>query len=169
MAAETALSDNQLNRVMRIAEDAESEEHAEKMLKMGRAIEQAVLQSPEVQRLRDDSDKYQILRMAIPKIVANKVQEALGWISVDDRLPDAGMLVLVYSPPQPGDWPDSIRIEFDFIDPDSDGPIWHNHSEHYEHYSCVAKGGAGVEWTGPSASAPYTHWMPLLAPPSTPA
>lgn len=97
-------------------------------------------------------------------IASQERLKALGWVSVNDRLPDPGMLVLVYSPPQPGDWPDSIRIEFDFIDPDSDGPFWHNHSEHYEHYCCVAKGGSGVEWTGPSANASYTHWMPL--PPS---
>ena len=91
---------------------------------------------------------------------AAKVRESAQWVSVNERLPDKGLMVLVYSPPQPGDWPDSIRIEFDCIDPDSDDPCWHNHSEHYEHYCCIAKGGSDIEWSGPSEKAPYTHWMP---------
>lgn len=88
------------------------------------------------------------------------------WISVAERLPEPGLTVFVYSPPQPDDWPDSVRIEFDAIDPESDGESWVNHSAHYEHFCCVAKGGMDVPMTGPSEKAPYTHWMPVPAIPS---
>ncbi|MBY6030016.1 DUF551 domain-containing protein [Halomonas sp. DP8Y7-1] len=85
------------------------------------------------------------------------------WISVKDRLPEAEKLVVVYTPPQSGDCPEDIRMEFDCIDQDSG--LWFGHSEHYEHYCCVAKGGCDISWSGPSEEAPYTHWMPLPAPP----
>lgn len=84
-----------------------------------------------------------------------------GWISVEERLPEPGMGVLVYTPPQPGDWPDSVRISIDGIDPESDGDYWVEHGEHYEHWCCIAKGGDDINWHGPSEKAPYTHWMPL--------
>ena len=71
-----------------------------------------------------------------------------------------GQLVIVYSPPTIHDWPDSIRIDFDFIDPE-DGETWVHHSEHYEHFCVVACDGM----TGPSEKAPYTHWIPLPKPP----
>src|SRR5690606_29378137 len=104
-----------------------------------RAIEQTVLNSPEVVAMR--------------------------WISVDERLPEPGQPSIVFSPPRPEDWPDSVRIEFDWLDPECDDPVWFNHSEHYEHYCRVAKGGADCPIAGPSEKAPYTHWMPLPAPP----
>lgn len=83
--------------------------------------------------------------------------QADRWFSVDDRLPEPGVTVMVYSPPQPGDYPDDVRISFDGIDPDSDGDYWIAHGEHYEHYCAVAKGG-DHSWSGPSQKAPYTHW-----------
>ncbi|AZY49718.1 hypothetical protein C0J09_11610 [Bordetella avium] len=67
-------------------------------------------------------------------------------------------LVMVYTPPQPSDWPDSVRIGFDYIDPEVADDYWYNHGEHYEHYCCVAK---PENCTGPEERAPYTHWMPL--------
>lgn len=99
------------------------------------------------------------------------VREAQQWVSVEDRMPEPGVTVIVYSPPQPGDYPDDVRISFDCIDPESDGDHWINHGEHYEHWCCVAKGGEDVDWQGPSMKAPYTHWMHILPPlkQSTPA
>lgn len=81
------------------------------------------------------------------------------WISVEERLPAADTLVLTYTPPQPGDYPDDIRYEFDFID--SDTGDWYHHGEHYEHYLAVAPPAS----QGPSEKAKYTHWMPLPEPP----
>lgn len=96
---------------------------------------------------------------------AQPAPEAEAWIPVSKRLPEKGALVLVYSPPESGDWPDSVRIDLDFLDPDSDGNAWHGHNEHYEHYCIVAKGG-DVAFTGPGEQAPYTHWAHLPAPPA---
>lgn len=75
-------------------------------------------------------------------------------------------MVLVYTPPQDGDWPDSVRISFDHIPEDSD--CWHDHYEHYEHYMMVGgpnAAGPDVVCTGPAEKAPYTHWMPIPPPP----
>lgn len=86
-----------------------------------------------------------------------------NWIKCSERYPKPGVIVLVYTPRQPVDYPDDVRIGFDWIDPEGDDPtFWCQHGEHYEHYSCVAlpEGSAG-----PSEIAPYTHWMPLPAPP----
>lgn len=86
-----------------------------------------------------------------------------AWISVDERLPEVGVLVLVYSPNGPHNYPDDIRIDFDCIDPnDDDHGSWLNHNEHYEHFCCVAKPEGSV---GPSEKAPYTHWQPIPAHP----
>nr|WP_233430126.1 DUF551 domain-containing protein [Klebsiella oxytoca] len=77
-------------------------------------------------------------------------------------MPEPGILVLVYTPPQPDDYPGDVRIGFDYIDPDGDDPTyWFNHAENYEHFYCVACDGM----TGPSEKAPYTHWIPLPAAP----
>ena len=87
-----------------------------------------------------------------------------SWVDVSERLPSPGEMVLVYSPPQPGDWPGSVRIEFDEIDAESDGQSWRNHSANYEHFCCVAKGGDDdLNWVGPSEKAPYTHWLSIPA------
>lgn len=101
--------------------------------------------------------------------VAELDRDAARWISVEDRLPDPGVTVMVYTPPQPGDRPGDFRIQFDGIAPESDGDYWINHGEHYEHWCCIAKGGDDIDWRGPSEKAPYTHWMPLPAAPSAAA
>lgn len=101
--------------------------------------------------------------------VAELERGAARWIGVEERLPEPGVTVMVYTPPQPGDYPNDIRISLDGICPESDGGYWIDHGEHYEHWCCIAKGGAGIEWHGPSEKAPYTHWMPLPAVPSAPS
>lgn len=86
-----------------------------------------------------------------------------GWIKCSDMMPKPGVIVLVYTHPQPCDYPEDVRIGFDWIDPEGDDPtFWYQHGEHYEHYCCVAKTESSF---GPSEIAPYTHWMPLPAPP----
>ena len=90
-----------------------------------------------------------------------------GWISVDERLPEVGVTVLVYEPFRHGeDWPGTVRISFDHICPDYEG--WHDHCASYEHFMAVGgvnACGPDVTCTGPSEKAPYTHWQPLPAPP----
>lgn len=76
-----------------------------------------------------------------------------GWISVDERMPDEETACLVYTP-EGKDEPPRIDLEY-FCD-----GCWNVHNDHYEHFCCIAKGG-DENWTGPSAKAPYTHWMPL--------
>ena len=84
------------------------------------------------------------------------------WISVEDRLPDEETMCLVFVPESNNDHA-HIRIEYF-----SDG-CWNDHNDHYEHFMAVGGAGAAgpdVICTGPSADAPYTHWMPLPAAPS---
>ena len=83
------------------------------------------------------------------------------WISVDERLPEVGVLVLVFVPPSK--YQDHSDMRFDCIDPnDDDAASWYEHNEHYEHFCCIAKPPGSI---GPSEKAPYTHWMPLPPPP----
>lgn len=90
-----------------------------------------------------------------------------GWISVDERLPEVGVTVLVYEPFRHGeDWPGTVRILFDYICPDYED--WHDHCASHEHFMAVGGAnacGPDVTCTGPSEKAPYTHWMPLPAAP----
>lgn len=86
-----------------------------------------------------------------------------GWISVDERLPEVGVTVLVYEPFRHGeDWPGTVRILFDYICPDYED--WHDHCASHEHFMAVGGAnacGPDVTCIGPSEKAPYTHWMPL--------
>lgn len=86
-----------------------------------------------------------------------------GWKPIESA--PKNQLVMVYTPPQPSDWPDAVRIGFDYIDTEVADDYWYNHGEHYEHYCCVAK---PENCTGPQERAPYTHWMPLPAAPGSP-
>lgn len=89
-----------------------------------------------------------------------RAAEKSPWIPMTERMPEPGVTVMAYTPPQPGDYPDDFRITFDAIDPESDGDYWMAHGEHYEHWCCIAKP-ADHDWQGPSEKAPYTHWMPV--------
>ena len=132
----------------------------------------AVIQMPYEMAMKDELSRRQFYERANQALDERNTKAAeierlrQPWISVAERLPEPGVTVFVYSPPQPDDWPDSVRIEFDAIDPESDGESWVNHSAHYEHFCCVAKGGMDVPMTGPSEKAPYTHWMPVPAIPA---
>lgn len=98
------------------------------------------------------------------QVAASKAPVA-EWISVQDRLPEVGVLVLVYWPPGPHDYQDQPNYTFDCIDEnDDEHKSWWNHNEHYEHFCCVAKPEGSV---GPSEKAPYTHWAPLTPPAMT--
>lgn len=94
-----------------------------------------------------------------------ELEERQRWIPVSERLPEKGVTVMVYTPPQPGDYPDDVRIDFDGLCPESDDAFWLSHGEHYEHWCCIAKGGDGISWSGPSEQAPYTHWKTVEPPP----
>ena len=75
-------------------------------------------------------------------------------------------LVIVYSPPDAEDWPDTIRIDFDYIDTGIAEGYWYHHGEAHEHFQCVGKPSGSVG--GVSEKAPYTHWMHIPKPPVTP-
>lgn len=78
------------------------------------------------------------------------------WVSVSDCLPERGVSVIVYSPDD--------GMSFDLIDEDcDDGDRWYGHGESYDHYCSVAM--CGIEHSGPSEEAPYTHWMLTPEPP----
>ena len=98
----------------------------------------------------------------------SQVPQGGGWRPIETAPKET--LVLVYTPPQPGDWPDTVRINFDYICPDYED--WHDHSESREHYLAVGGEnacGPDVVCTGPGEKAPYTHWQPLpIAPTETP-
>jgi hypothetical protein len=112
------------------------------------------------------------MSLAAPAIPAHPAQPQAAapvaltdaWISVDDRLPEVGVGVMVYSPPVAGEGPEDFRLDFDCIDPNDDHASWLNHNENYEHFCCVAKPEGS---TGPKEKAPYTHWMPMPAAPGT--
>ncbi|MDV2861825.1 DUF551 domain-containing protein [Phytobacter ursingii] len=107
----------------------------------------------------DPIDEYRIEDIkSIVQLLAAAPSASDGWIPVSERMPEPGVLVLVYAPPQPCDHPGSVRIGFDFIDPDGDDPTyWFDHGESYEHFCMVACDGM----VGPTEKAPYTHWQPL--------
>ena len=104
-----------------------------------------------------------VVARAIEQAVLAKVQPvpAGTWISVKDRLPDTSDTVIVYTPPQPDDYPDSMRIDFDRYE---DG-TWSSHADQYDHYIMIGGPDLGP---GPGQDAPYTHWMPMPKRPSEP-
>lgn len=73
-------------------------------------------------------------------------------------------LVVVYTPPQPHDYPDAFHVDFDYIDTGIANDYWYNHGEAHEHFSCVCKPSGSIG--GIPENAPYTHWMPLPAAPT---
>ena len=70
------------------------------------------------------------------------------WISVEDRLPEEGLLSLVYWEDE-----DGFYTDIDCIEEEVWGD-WFNRAEHFN----IAGGNCNEE-------APYTHWMTLPEPP----
>lgn len=85
------------------------------------------------------------------------------WIPVAEALPEAGKLVMVWSP---FDEHGCGGYGFDMIDENcDDGTTWQEHNSSYEHYVAVS---GQVATIGPSETARYTHWQPLPEPPTKP-
>lgn len=137
------------------------------VLVLGENAHEVVLPNPvelmnTITRLKAENQALQDRLNSADSTIDHMRQQLDGWVKVSDRLPDPGVGVLVYTPPQPGDWPDDIRIDFDAIDPDGNGTSWIEHTNSYDHF--VAIGGRSccgpdVEVTGPGPEAPYTHWQ----------
>lgn len=82
----------------------------------------------------------------------------MDWQTIDTAPQDSGLLV-VYTP----DTSDGERYDFDYRE---DG-VWIIHAESYEHFMAVGGTGAVPDCvcTGPSETAPYTHFA-ILSPPT---
>ena len=102
---------------------------------------------------------------AAPQAVVAAPQAVPEWLPIESA-PKDGTLVVLYSPNGPDDWPDSFKVTLDYFCKDYEN--WFHHSEAHEHYMAVGGSnacGPDAVCTGPSEKAPYTHWMPLPAPP----
>lgn len=73
-----------------------------------------------------------------------------GWQPIETA-PEGKLLVVCWLDKDDPDNPE--RHMFDFIE---DGG-WVRHNEDYDHFLCVAPPGS----RGPSADAPYTHWLDI--------
>ena len=81
-----------------------------------------------------------------------------GWISVDERLPEYGVPVLVFVP--------EIDAEESYITTDlmdEDYEYWLLVSDNYNHAQAVGR--VTDNDIIPTGIAPYTHWQPLPLPP----
>jgi hypothetical protein len=87
--------------------------------------------------------------LAIVGLLINGGMVMSEWISVEDRLPEDHILVLVCWSHIDG----GGEYDMDYMDEEMWGG-WFNRAEHYN----IAGGNANEE-------APYTHWMPLPEPP----
>lgn len=65
--------------------------HDDNLLKFARAIEQAVLQSPEVQRLREDAGRYREVRRMSLREFSDIYEANVQTGAPFDRLVDAAM------------------------------------------------------------------------------
>lgn len=73
-----------------------------------------------------------------------------GWQPIETA-PEGKLLVVCWLDKDDPNNPE--RHMFDFIE---DGG-WVRHNEDYDHFLCVAPPGS----RGPSADAPYTHWLDI--------
>lgn len=100
--------------------------------------------------------------MALSRLLEAPAQ-APGWIPCSERMPPDQELVLVYTPLEDG----SYRYDQDYREEGT----WGFHYSSYEHFQAVGgarAAGPDAVCTGPDEDAPYTHWMPLPAPPASP-
>ena len=81
-----------------------------------------------------------------------------GWISVDERLPEYGVPVLVFVPEIDAE---ESYITTDLMDKDYD--YWLLVSDNYNHAQAVGR--VTDNDIIPTGIAPYTHWQPLPLPP----
>jgi hypothetical protein len=88
-----------------------------------------------------------------------KDAERYQWIPVSERLPDEGMEVIAYTPPLNGE---DEQYTFEKYEDE----CFIAHSNNYEHFCMVAKGGSDCAWIGPSEKPKYTHWIPMLTAPA---
>lgn len=86
-------------------------------------------------------------------------KKANQWIPVSERLPEEGTEVIVYTPPLNGE---DEQYTFEKYEDE----CFIAHSNNYEHFCMVAKGGSDCAWIGPSEKPKYTHWMPMLTAPA---
>jgi hypothetical protein len=102
--------------------------------------------------------------MLVNKLQATKIDAALEfdsqqrWISVDERLPEYGVPVLVFVP--------EIDAEKSYITTDlmdKDYEYWLLVSDNYNHAQAVGR--VTDNDIIPTGIAPYTHWQPLPQPP----
>ena len=63
MSTDTVLTDEQIGAIFDAEADNPTHQAGWKLFDLARAIEQAVLQSPEIQALRKDAERYRWLRM----------------------------------------------------------------------------------------------------------
>lgn len=73
-----------------------------------------------------------------------------GWSPIETA-PEGKLLVVCWFDRDDPENPE--RHDFDYLE---DG-VWAKHADDYDHFCCVAPPGSH----GPSADAPYTHWMAL--------
>jgi hypothetical protein len=106
-----------------------------------------------------DEEKYQIRTVyTAPTAALEKGDGRDAWQPIETA-PEGKLVVVAWLDKDDPENPE--RHAFDFIEDDG----WVKHNEDYDHFCCVAPPGS----TGPSADAPYTHWLLIPELPEAPA